>query len=109
MTRPKSFPQKKLPKGSRTIDEATEERIEKAREDFLNTTKFKSQKAAAAHYQIPYHSFLRRLKGQSLPRKQAHESQSLLTDPEEKTLLEWMQYLAFSGLPLNKRTLRPKV
>jgi hypothetical protein len=41
--------------------------------------------------------------------KQARGQQQLLTDAEEGTLVDWIRYLALTGHPLNKRTIRPKV
>ena|SRR5271168_3681723 len=38
-----------------------------------------------------------------------NSKQQLLTKAEEGTLVDWIQYLALTGHPLNKRTIRPKV
>ncbi|KAE9393574.1 hypothetical protein BT96DRAFT_781438, partial [Gymnopus androsaceus JB14] len=69
----------------------------------------KSVKAAARAHNVPYHTLIQRIDGTALPKKQAHSSQALLTQAEQETLVEWVQYLGLSGLPVNKRTLRPKV
>ncbi|KAJ3990637.1 hypothetical protein F5050DRAFT_171009 [Lentinula boryana] len=89
-------------KGPCTIDTLTEQRLEQAREDWLMTTKFRSVKNAAKAYNVPYWTLVRRINGTALPKKQAHDSQALLTQTEKETLIEWIQYLGICGLPLNK-------
>jgi hypothetical protein len=92
----------------RTITIENESRLLKAKEEY-NTGKFKSIKAAATAHNVQYFTLRRRVLGHTLPQKEAHIDQQLLTKAEEQTLVEWMQYLALTGHPLNKRTIRPKV
>ncbi|KAJ3978621.1 hypothetical protein F5890DRAFT_1385422, partial [Lentinula detonsa] len=56
-----------------------------------------------------YITLTRRINGTALPKKKAHNSQALLTKAEKDTLIEWVRYLGFTGHPVSKRTLHPKV
>ena len=58
---------------------------------------------------MPYFTLRRRVQGLAQPCRFAHEKQALLRESENKILVEWIQYLALTGHPLNKRTLRPKI
>lgn len=44
-----------------------------------------------------------------LPKIKAHEHQALLNEAEKQTLVHWIKYLGLIGLPVCKRTLRPKI
>ncbi|KAJ3791595.1 hypothetical protein GGU11DRAFT_751446 [Lentinula aff. detonsa] len=53
---------------------------------------FRSVKKAAEAYNVPYWTLVRRIDGTALPKKQAHDSQALLTQTEKETLVEWICY-----------------
>ncbi|KAJ3845836.1 hypothetical protein EV368DRAFT_24560, partial [Lentinula lateritia] len=89
-------------------DDETEARIEKARKEFLQN-RYPTHKAAALANNVPYHTFVRRMKGTAFPKKRAHDNQALLNWSEKKALVEWVKYLGLTGHPVNKRTIRPKV
>lgn len=95
-------------KGTRTIDEAQEKCLDVAREEWFQG-KFQSVMKAASAHNVGYNTLRRRIKGTALPKKKAHDGQALLTHAEKDVLVEWIQYLGFTGHPVNKRTLRPKV
>lgn len=92
----------------RAITTEDESRLAKAKEEF-QAGKFKSIKAAAVSHNVKYFTLRHRILGLAVPHKEAHVNQQLLTKAEEQTLVEWIQYLALTGHPLNKCTIRPKV
>lgn len=105
MTRPKIL-RKASPK-PRKIDERMEDKLAQARMAWANGS-FKNVKAVAAFYQVPYKTLLNRLKGIE-SKKKAHDTQALLTPAEKEVLVEWIQYLGLAGMPVNRKTIRPKV
>ena len=100
--------QRNGPFKSRKITQEEEARIEQAKLDF-ETRRYPTISAAAKAHRVPYFTLRRRIQGLAQPCRMAHAEQQLLTDAEEKTLVEWIQYLALTGHPLNKRTIRPKI
>ena len=100
--------QRNGPAKSRKITQEEETRIEQAKLDY-DTHRYTSICAAAKAHHVPYFTLRRRIQGLTQPCRKAHAEQQLLTDAEEKTLVEWIQYLALTGHPLNKRTIRPKI
>jgi len=92
------------------ITDEDEARISLAKEAFQKGQHSSMMKAAKA-YNIKEHYFTlrRRIKGTAVPKKEAHADQQLLSPAEESVLVDWMRYLALTGHPLNKRTIRPKV
>ena len=92
----------------RRITAEDESRLAKAKEEF-RAGKFKSMKAAAVSHNVNYFTLRRRILGLAVHQKEAHVDQQLLTKAEEQTLVEWIQYLALTGHPLNKHTIRPEV
>ncbi|THU84576.1 hypothetical protein K435DRAFT_687213, partial [Dendrothele bispora CBS 962.96] len=86
----------------------TEARMEEAMEA-MESGRYKNISQAARAFNVPYPTFRRRVQGTALPKKLAHINQQLLTPAEERTLVDWMRYLALSARPINKRTIRPKV
>ncbi|KAJ3886570.1 hypothetical protein GG344DRAFT_14824, partial [Lentinula edodes] len=63
---------------------------------------------ASIRFDVPYDTLRKRLKGIQ-PRKKAHEKEMLLNEAEQSVLVDWIGFLSFAGLPICKRTLRPKV
>ncbi|KAJ3752461.1 hypothetical protein EV360DRAFT_1793, partial [Lentinula raphanica] len=63
---------------------------------------------AARDFDVPYNTLRNRMKGIQL-KKQAHQNELLPTAGEKKVVVEWIQFLGFAGVPVCKRTLRPKV
>ena len=55
---------------------------------------------------ISYDKLRRRYLGQSRPSRKAHESQQLLSQAQEKILIEWVIYRSDTAHPINKHTLR---
>jgi hypothetical protein len=100
--------QNRKEKSHETIDEATEERLEQACQEWFTKTAKTSRAALARKFTVPYMTFLRRLEG-ILPKKKAHDTQTLLNATKKKTLVEWIQYLSLTGHPVNKQMLRLKV
>jgi hypothetical protein len=100
--------QKQQPIEKRTITEEDEENIGKARQAY-ESRRYPSIRATAIAHGVPYFTLRRRILGLTLPKKEAHVNQQLLTKAEQATLIDWIKYLALTGHPLNKRTIRPKV
>ncbi|KAF8805523.1 hypothetical protein BYT27DRAFT_7073169, partial [Phlegmacium glaucopus] len=82
--------------------------IQQAKLDFEAQQYPNIRKAAIAH-DVKYDTLRRRVQGLTQPCKEAHGQQQLLTRAEEGALVDWICYLALTGHPLNKRTIRPKV
>jgi len=84
--------------------------IEQAKLNF-DTCRYPSISAAAKAHHVPYFTLQRHIQGLTQSCRMAHAEQQLelLMDAEEKTLVEWIQYLALTGHPLNKCTIRPKI
>ena len=92
----------------RTLTEEDEEKIEKARQAY-ESHHYPSIRATSIAHDVPYFTLRRRIMGLALPKKEAHINQQLLNKAEQATLIDWIKYLALTGHPLNKRTIRPKV
>jgi hypothetical protein len=93
---------------SRTVDDATERRIEEAIAAY-RAGEYKHLKKASVAFDVPYHTFMRRFHGETAPRKQAHINQLLLSPAQEAALVDWVKYLGLTGHAVNKRTISPKV
>ena len=92
----------------RTITSEEEASIQQAKLDYEARRYPNIMKAVTAH-NVQYFTLWRRVLGLTAHCKEAHGEQQLLTDAEEGTLVDWIWYLALTGYPLNKRTIRPKV
>ena len=57
---------------------------------------------------LPYDTVRRRFLGKSLPPREAHASQQLLSPEAERVLVNWIVFLSDTSHPLNKQTLRKK-
>jgi hypothetical protein len=91
------------------LDDETEKRLQKAKQALFTSTDPKYTAARASReYDVPYNTLRNRLKGLE-PRKKAHEKETLLSEAEKKVVIDWMQYLGLAGIPICKRTLRPKI
>ncbi|KFY08091.1 hypothetical protein V491_08473 [Pseudogymnoascus sp. VKM F-3775] len=60
--------------------------------------KFRSIRATAAHFQVPFTTLRNRMAGRR-PKAQAHEEAQLLSNAEEKTLVRWITQLTSTGFP----------
>lgn len=105
MAKPK---QRQQPIKKRTLTDEDEEEIEKARQAY-ESHHYRTIRATANTHDVPYYTLRRRILGLALPKKDAHINQQLLNKAEQATLIDWIKYLALTGHPLNKRTIRPKV
>jgi hypothetical protein len=92
----------------RTITNEEEARIQQAKLDY-EARRYPSIRKAAIAHDVQYFTLRRRVQGLTMHCKEAHSQQRLLTEAEEGTLVDWIRYLALTGHPLNKRTIRPKV
>ena len=99
--------QRKTPK-KRTITDEDEACLQQAKLDY-ELQRYSSIKAAAVANKVQYFTLWHRIQGLTVHCKWAHVQQQLLTDTEEQTLVDWMQYLALTGHLLNKRTIQAKV
>ncbi|KAJ3792319.1 DDE superfamily endonuclease-domain-containing protein, partial [Lentinula aff. detonsa] len=107
MTKPKQLRSTK--RKPQIVNDEVEERLQQAKQSLFNSTDPRYRIAQAArNYDIPYDTLRNRLKGIQ-PRKKAHENEMILTTGEKQVVIEWIQYLGFAGIPVCKRTLRPKV
>ncbi|KAG6844244.1 hypothetical protein H0H87_008493 [Tephrocybe sp. NHM501043] len=96
-------------KGSKTIDSAIEELLEKACNDYKLSV-FKTVKAAVDAYKVSYPTLVRRVNVQTCPKSVAHKHQMILIPAEEEEeLVDWLNYLAMTGYPVNRRTSVPKL
>ncbi|KAG6807679.1 hypothetical protein H0H87_001110 [Tephrocybe sp. NHM501043] len=93
----------KQSKGTRTISPEQEKAIERAHLEFKSGV-FKHVSEAAQAHDVPYHTLLRRVKGLTRPKSDAHKGQRLLSTEEEETLVDWLKYLALTGHPVTRRT-----
>jgi hypothetical protein len=92
--------QRNTPK-KHTITDEYEAHLQQAKSDY-ELRKYRSIKAAAKENDVPYFTLWRQIQGLTVHCKGTHGQQQLLTDAEEQTLVDWMQYLALTGHPLNK-------
>ena len=69
-------------------DQNYETRIEQAKLD-CDARRYKSISAAAIAHGVPYFTLRRRVQGLAQPRRFAHEKQALLTESEDKILVEF--------------------
>ena len=95
---------------TRKISPEEEERLQKAKVEYQQG-KHRTVIGAARANDVEEHyiTLTRRVNGTAKPKKFAHDEEKLVSGAEEGVLVEWMQYLATTGHPLNKRTIRPKV
>jgi hypothetical protein len=56
-----------------------------------------------------YTTIWRRHNGKTTARVKAHMRQQLLNSSQEKVLVNWIKWLGFTGVPLSKKTIAPKV
>ena len=85
----------------RTITDEDEARLQQAKLDY-ELRRYPSIKATATANNVQYFTLRRRIQGLMVHCKGAHVQQQLLTNMEEQTLVDWMQYLALTRHPLNK-------
>lgn len=62
------------------------------------TGEYRSIRACAIAFRVPYKSLQRRSSGQ-LSRSAAHEHRQILSKPEERTLVRWITQLTSTGFP----------
>ena len=74
----------------RTVSDEDEARLQEAKVDY-DARRYPSIKAAADAHNVKYFTLRRRIQGSALPKKKAHENQQLLTNAEQKTLVDWVQ------------------
>ena len=91
-----------------TITSEEEASIQQAKLDYEARRYPNIMKAVTAH-NVQYFTLWRQVLGLTAHCKETHGEQQLLTDAEEGTLVDWIWYLALTGHPLNKCTIRPKV
>lgn len=77
----------------------------------IRSGKYPHAKAAAAALNAPkkHMAIWRRLTGRAKPRSEAHAVQQLLNVKQEEVLVEYILFLGHLSIPLNKRTVLPKV
>ena len=91
------------------VNDDIEIRLQQAKQSlFISTDPKYTARQASRDYDVPYDTLRNRLKGIK-PRKKAHEAEMLLNEAEKKVLVDWIRYLGLAGIPVCKRTLRPKV
>ncbi|KAG1752801.1 hypothetical protein EDB19DRAFT_1824226 [Suillus lakei] len=90
-------------------DDATREAKFAAAIQAIKEKKTKNLWTAAAQFKVPYDTLCRQALNLTKPHSKAHKNQQLLTEGQEETLCHWAQYLAMTGHPLSKRSLRAKV
>jgi hypothetical protein len=61
---------------------------------------------AARELNLPYQTLRRRFLGLARPKAEAHQNQMLLSPTQEKTVVDWILYLAATGHPVDKRAIR---
>jgi len=107
MTRPKHL--RTATRRPQKVNDEVEARIQQAKESlFVSTDSKYNPCQASIRFDVPYDTLRKRLKGIQ-PRKKAHEKEMLLNEAEQSVLVDWMRFLSLAGLPVCKRTLRPKV
>jgi hypothetical protein len=77
--------------------------------DGIESGLYKNSRHAGKQLGLSYSTIWRRLKGKSTGRVDGHAGQQLLTPSQEKVLVNWVKWLGFTGLPLSKRTIAPKL
>ena len=65
--------------------------------------------SVAKGHKVNYFTLRRRIRGETRPRREAHQNEQLLSPAQEKALVDWICHLSDIGRPLNKRTLAKKV
>lgn len=58
---------------------------------------------AARELNLPYQTLRRRFLGLARPKAEAHQNQMLLSPTQEKTVVDWILYLAATGHPSARR------
>ena len=97
----------KAPK-TRTLTKEDEEKLAEAKLAY-ESREYPSINATAKAYDVNYSTLHCCVQGLTLPKKEAHINQQLLTKAEQETLIDWIKYIALTGHPLNIWTIRPKV
>ena|ERR1700677_4427701 len=92
----------KVSKATKCEVEAADEAKPKHQEASHSITDktFKHMSQAAQDYSVPYDTFHRRHQGTAQSRSKAQTKQRLLTDSQEATVCEWVEYLGMTGHPL---------
>lgn len=85
----------------------TEERTQRASRWLFQDAR-RTIKAAAEKFNVKYWTLRRRRDGVQ-PRSVAHQKDQLLAPVQEEVLADWCQYLSDNGIPLNSKTIRPRV
>ncbi|KAF8234879.1 hypothetical protein L208DRAFT_1111090, partial [Tricholoma matsutake] len=87
-----------------------EDKIQAAVKDVKNGTYCSAAAAAWAHdLGSQYMTIWCCINGLAASWCKAHLCQQLLNAGQEKVLMDWVKFLALSGMPLSKCTLAPKV
>jgi len=106
MTKAKVYRQKGNRKSHTNYDNPDViQRIKQACEDITNGSTYA---AASRKYDIPEGTLRNHYNGRTQSRKKAHTHQRLMDDSQEKVLVDWMMFLAVTGHPISRTTLRPK-
>ncbi|KAJ3979034.1 hypothetical protein F5890DRAFT_1421919 [Lentinula detonsa] len=91
------------------VNDDVEQRLQSPKEALLCSTNSKYRASQAARdFNVPYDTLRNRLRGVQ-QRRQAHQNEVLLTAGEKKVVVEWIKFLGFAGVPVCKRTIRPKI
>ncbi|KIK59516.1 hypothetical protein GYMLUDRAFT_169520, partial [Collybiopsis luxurians FD-317 M1] len=107
MTKPKHL--RSATRKPQILNKDIEKRLQQAKEAlFISVDPKYTASKAARQYKVPYNTLRNRLKGIQ-PREKAHEKEMLLSGGEKKAVVDWIRFLGLAGIPICKRTLRPKV
>ena len=87
------------------MPQTDEQTISQALADYNNGI-FSSYRAAGRAYNVPHTTLLRRNKGQTTTRSDAHEDQFLLSKDLESRLVEWILYCETCRFPLCHRQIK---
>jgi len=79
--------------------------MKEACEDIRNGSTFA---AASQKYDVPEGTLRNRYHGRTQSATKSHTHQRLMDDSQEKVLVDWMMFLAMTGRPISRTTLRPK-
>jgi hypothetical protein len=90
----------RLQKSERKIQEAV---------DGVKTGRFKNCNDVALKLGLKWLIIWRHVNGKTSSRTNGHLSQQLLSVAQEKVLKNWIKWLGYTGLPISKQTVQPKV
>jgi hypothetical protein len=71
----------------------------------LTNCDFSSVCAAVHHFEVSYNTLCRRMNG-GISQHQAQESRQILSNAEEKTLVQWITCYSFTGSPMTNPLLK---